>query len=86
MDTSSVGLVSDTLLVSKFADIFIYVVGADNTDKRQLTAVAKPLFEDDRLPRMNLLLNGTNFGKKGYGYGYGYGLEPNKKRKWYQFS
>ncbi|HXJ99243.1 MAG TPA: polysaccharide biosynthesis tyrosine autokinase [Gelidibacter sp.] len=86
VDTSSVGLVSDTLLVSKFADIFIYVVGADNTDKRQLTAVAKPLFEDDRLPRMNLLLNGTNFGKKGYGYGYGYGLDPNKKRKWYQFS
>lgn len=86
VDTSSVGLVSDTLLISKFADIVIYVVGADNTDKRQLTAVAKPLFEDDRLPRMNLLLNGTNFGKKGYGYGYGYGLEPNKKRKWYQFS
>src|SRR5690606_18395393 len=79
VDTSSVGLVSDTLLISKFADIVIYVVGADNTDKRQLTAVAKPLFEDDRLPRMNLLLNGTNFGKKGYGYGYGYGLEPNKK-------
>lgn len=86
VDTSSVGLVSDTLLISKFADIVIYVVGADNTDKRQLTAVAKPLFEDDRLPRMNLLLNGTNFGKKGYGYGYGYGLDPNKKKKWYQFS
>lgn len=85
VDTSSVGLVSDTLLVSKFADIFIYVVGADNTDKRQLEAVARPLYEDGRLPKMNLLLNGTNFSKKGYGYGYGYGFDPNRKKKWYQF-
>lgn len=85
VDTSAVGLVSDTLLVSKFADIFIYVVSADNVDKRQLAAVAKPLYDDNRLPNMNMLLNGTNFGKKGYGYGYGYGNNPNKKKKWYQF-
>ncbi|MEO5789170.1 polysaccharide biosynthesis tyrosine autokinase [Gelidibacter sp.] len=84
VDTSAVGLVSDTLIISKFADMFIYVVSADNIDKRQLVAVAKPLFDDHRLPKMNLLLNGTNFDKKGYGYGYGYGSEPNKK--WYQFS
>ena len=85
VDTSAVGLVSDTLLVSKFADIFIYVVSANNVDKRQLAAVAKPLFEDNRLPNMNMLLNGTNFDKKGYGYGYGYGNNPHKKKKWYQF-
>ncbi|SDR77211.1 GumC family protein [Winogradskyella sediminis] len=86
VDTSAVGLVSDTLLVSKFADIFIYVVSANNVDKRQLAAVAKPLYEDNRLPNMNMLLNGTNFDKKGYGYGYGYGNNPHKKKKWYQFS
>ncbi|EPR69735.1 Tyrosine-protein kinase Wzc [Winogradskyella psychrotolerans RS-3] len=85
VDTSAVGLVSDTLLVSKFADMFIYVVSADNVDKRQLAAVAKPLYDDNRLPNMNMLLNGTNFGKKGYGYGYGYGNNPHKKKKWYQF-
>jgi capsular exopolysaccharide synthesis family protein len=85
VDVSAVGLVSDTLLVSKFADMFIYVVSADNIDKRHLVAVAKPLFEDNRLPRMNMLLNGTNFDKKGYGYGYGYGNNPNKKKKWYHF-
>ena len=85
VDVSAVGLVSDTLLVSKFADMFIYVVSADNIDKRHLVAVAKPLYEDNRLPKMNMLLNGTNFDKKGYGYGYGYGHNPNKKKKWYQF-
>lgn len=86
VDASAVGLVSDTLLVSKFADMFIYVVSADNIDKRHLVAVAKPLYKDDRLPKMNLLLNGTKFDKKGYGYGYGYGENPDKKKKWYQFS
>lgn len=85
VDASAVGLVSDTLLIAKYADMFIYVVSADNIDKRHLVAVAKPLYEDKRLPKMNLLLNGTNFDKKGYGYGYGYGNNPNKKKKWYQF-
>ncbi|TDU39997.1 capsular exopolysaccharide synthesis family protein [Gelidibacter sediminis] len=85
VDASAVGLVSDTLLVSKYADMFIYVVSANNIDKRHLVAIAKPLFEDGRLPKLNLLLNGTNFDKKGYGYGYGYGKEPLKNKKWYSF-
>ena len=85
VDASAVGLVSDTLLISKFADMFIYVVSADNIDKRHLVTVAKPLFEEGRLPKLNLLLNGTNFDKKGYGYGYGYGTEPIEKKKWYHF-
>jgi len=83
-DVSAVGLVSDTLLVSKYADMFIYIVSANNVDKRQLVAVAQPLYEDNRLPKMNMLLNGTNFDKKGYGYGYGYGNNPHRKKKWYQ--
>ena len=90
VDTSAVGLVSDTLLISKFADMFIYVVSADNVDKRQFVHVAKPLYEDNRLPKMTMLLNGVKKGQKGYGYGYGYGYgnSPNlkKKKKWYNFS
>ena len=87
VDTSAVGLVSDTLLVSKYADMFVYVVSANNVDKRQLVAVAQPLYKENRLPKMTMLLNGTDFGKKGYGYGYGYGTSPGKKvKKWYQFS
>lgn len=85
-DTSAVGLVSDTLLISELADIFIYVVSADNVDKRRLVNIAQPLYEDKRLPNMTLLLNGVKPGKKGYGYGYGYGNNPNRKKKWYSFS
>ncbi len=85
VDASAVGLVSDTLLVSKFADMFIYVVSANNIDRRHLAAIAKPLYADNRLPKMTVLLNGTNFEKKGYGYGYGYGNNPSRKKKWYNF-
>ena len=85
-DTSAVGLVSDTLLISELADLFIYVVSADNVDKRRLVNIAQPLYEDKRLPNMTMLLNGVKPGKKGYGYGYGYGNNPNKKKKWYRFS
>lgn len=85
VDTSAVGLVSDTLLISDLADMFIYVVSADNVDKRQLVHVAQPLHEENRLPNVVMLLNGVKKGKKGYGYGYGYGSSPNKKKKWYNF-
>ncbi|NRB58900.1 MAG: polysaccharide biosynthesis tyrosine autokinase [Winogradskyella sp.] len=86
-DTSAVGLVSDTFLISHFADIFIYVVSADNVDKRQLVHVAQPLHDEGRLPNINMLLNGVKQGAKGYGYGYGYGYgnSPAKnKKKWYK--
>lgn len=84
VDTSAVGIVSDTLLISKYADIFVYVVSASGIDKRHLKHVAQPLYDEKRLPNMSMLLNGTSTGKKGYGYGYGYGNNPKRKKKWYQ--
>ena len=85
VDTAAVGLVTDTLLISKFADMFLYVVSVDNIDKRQLH-IAQTLYVEKRLPNMAILLNGTQH-KRGYGYGYGYGNNPNKKKnKWYKSS
>ena len=80
VDTAAVGLVTDTLLISHFADMFIYVVSAEKIDKRQLH-IAKTMYDEKRLPNMTILLNGT---VKKKGYGYGYGSKP-KKKKWYQF-
>ncbi len=82
VDTAAVGLVTDTLLISDHADMFLYVVSADNLDKRQLH-VARTMYDEKRLPNMALLLNGTKK-KAGYGYGYGYGSNT-KKKKWYKF-
>ncbi|WP_047546332.1 GumC family protein [Psychroserpens sp. Hel_I_66] len=83
VDTAAVGLVTDTLLISDHADIFIYVVSANNIDKRQLH-IAQTMYEEKRLPNMVTLLNGS-VKRNGYGYGYGYGNNPNRKKKWYQF-
>lgn len=81
VDTAAVGLVTDTLLLSDQADLFIYVVSAYNLDKRELH-VAKTMFEEQRLPNMSILLNGTKK-RSGYGYGYGYGSEK-KSKKWFK--
>ncbi|MEZ4855967.1 MAG: polysaccharide biosynthesis tyrosine autokinase [Gelidibacter sp.] len=77
VDTAAIGLVTDTLLISKYADLFIYVVSANNIDKRQLH-IAQTMYTEKRLPNMAVLLNGTQHKK---GYGYGYGNNPNKKKK-----
>jgi capsular exopolysaccharide synthesis family protein len=89
-DTSAVGIVSDTLLISNLADMFVYVVSVDGVDRRLLQHVAEPLYKEKRLPNMTMLLNGVKLGKKGYGgygygYGYGYGTGKHKNKKWYQF-
>jgi capsular exopolysaccharide synthesis family protein len=81
VDTAAVGLVTDTLLISKFADMFLYVVSANNIDKRQLH-IAQTMYTEKRLPNMAVLLNGTEHKK---GYGYGYGNNPTKKKKWFRF-
>ena len=77
LDTAAVGLVTDTLLISKYADMVIYVVRANYLDKRQLH-VAQSMYDEKRLPNMVVLLNGVVHKR---GYGYGYGESPKKKRK-----
>ncbi|MEO8933261.1 MAG: polysaccharide biosynthesis tyrosine autokinase [Xanthomarina sp.] len=80
VDTAAVGLVTDTLLISKFADLFIFVAKANYISKKQLQ-LAQQMYAEKRLPNMHILLNSVDH-KKGYGYGYGYGAKPNKKRWW----
>lgn len=84
VDTAAVGLVTDTLLISNHADMFIYVVRANYIDKRQLH-VAQSMYSEKRLPNMAILLNSVSQ-RKGYGYGYGYGKKPNEKKKWWKFA
>lgn len=80
VDTAPVNVVTDTLLMGHHADLFVYVIRANFLDKRLLT-IPKMMHENKRLPYMALLINDTNFEKKGYGYGYGYG-ERKTKRSW----
>jgi len=71
VDTAPVSLVTDTLLIAKHADCFVYVARANFLEKRML-AIPNGLYKDGKLPNMCMLLNDTD-STKGYGYGYGYG-------------
>lgn len=81
VDTAPVSLVTDTLLIAKHADTFIYVARANFLEKRMLD-IPNRLYKDQKLPNMCILLNDTD-STKGYGYGYGYGVKVEKK-PWYK--
>ncbi len=84
VDTAPVSLVTDTLIIAKYANAFVYVTRANFLDKRMLELPEK-LYKENRLPNMSLLLNDTVI-KSGYGYGYGYGYGQVAERKpWYKF-
>ncbi|MFV8374692.1 GumC family protein [Flavobacterium sp. LB1P71] len=81
VDTAPVSLVTDTLLIAKNADCFIYVARANFLEKRMLS-IPNTLYKEQKLPNMCMLLNDTD-STKGYGYGYGYGVKVEKK-PWYK--
>ena len=71
VDTAPVNLVSDTLLIAKYADMFMYVVRANYSDKRSLV-VPDELYKENKLPNIAIVLNDVDSRRDGYG-GYGYG-------------
>ena len=73
VDTAPTMLVTDTLLISKFADATVFVTRSGLTDKR-LLEFSKNLHKTKKLKNMAYVVNGVGKGKaKGYNYGYGYG-------------
>ena len=86
VDTSPVNLVTDTLLLAKYADCFVYIVRANFLEKGMLH-VPNILYKENKLPNMCMLLNDTDPSKGSYGYygyyGYGYG-EKLEKKPWYK--
>lgn len=81
VDTAPVSLVTDTLLIAKNADTFIYVARANFLEKKMLD-IPNSLYKEQKLPNMCLLLNDTD-SSKGYGYGYGYGSKV-VNEPWYK--
>jgi capsular exopolysaccharide synthesis family protein len=81
MDTAPIGLVSDAMNLSKYADCTLYIVRQGHTFRKQLTMV-DDLYVNHKLPRLSLLLNdveaeGHYYGGYGYGYygSYSYGTD-----------
>ena len=72
LDTAPVGLVTDTLLIGRVADLSVYVCRADYTRKAEFTLINE-LAENDQLPNLCIVINGIDLNRRKYGYYYGYG-------------
>ena len=72
LDTAPVGMVTDTLLIGRTADLSVYVCRAGYTRKTEFTLINE-LMENNKLPNLCIAINGLDLQKKKYGYYYGYG-------------
>lgn len=96
VDTAPTLLVTDTLTISQLADVTLYVLRADYTDKK-LLQYSKELKQQGKLKNIAYVLNnvgssesdgyryGYGYGYSyAYGYGYGYGADSQTKLPWYK--
>ena len=81
VDTAPVGMVSDAMTLSKFADATLYIVRQGHTFKKQIGMIDE-FYTQGKLPRIAIVLNDIKvrsgygyygYGRYGYGHGYGYG-------------
>ncbi|MFT4095338.1 MAG: polysaccharide biosynthesis tyrosine autokinase [Niabella sp.] len=74
IDTAPVGMVSDALTLSKYADCTLYVTRQNRTFKKQIGLIDE-MYRAKKLPRLSIVLNDVKMPTGGgyYGnYGYGY--------------
>lgn len=72
LDTAPIGLVTDTLQISKLADVSLIICRADYTPKTSFGLI-NSLAAEKKLPNMCIVINGIDMSKKKNGYYYGYG-------------
>jgi capsular exopolysaccharide synthesis family protein len=71
IDTSPIGIMSDAMILARYADITLYVVRQDYTPKDQIKYINE-LFRTKRLNNIGIVVNGIKDEKwNGYSYGYG---------------
>ncbi len=83
VDTAPLMVVSDTLLISEYADQILYVVRAGFTDLKALDFPVR-LRKEGKLKGLSFIVNGVKATNLGYGgkYGYGYGKTT---QAWWKF-
>ncbi|MFC2097376.1 polysaccharide biosynthesis tyrosine autokinase [Bacteroidota bacterium] len=80
LDTPPMALVTDALLVSKYADIMLFVIRQNYSQKNVLKFIEE-IQSKNQIKRFQILINDVKipkyYGYK-YGYGYGYGYYTGK--------
>lgn len=72
LDTAPIGMVTDTMVIGRVADLSVYVCRADYTHKAEYVLINE-LYAENKLPNLCTIINGLDMTKKKYGYYYGYG-------------
>ena len=72
IDTPPIAIVSDTLLISRFVDVNLFVVRQRYSSKNTLELIQE-LYQEEKLKNMGIIINDINLsGYYGYGLRYGY--------------
>ena len=71
IDCPPVEIVADAAIISKLADMTLFIVRAGLLDRSMLPEIEK-FYTDKKYKNMALILNGTDGGSGRYGYKYGY--------------
>ena len=74
-------LVTDTLLLSKYADVTVYVIRENYTDKK-LLEFSYDAIQEKKLNNVALVVNDVTLSNFGYGNKYGYTYTATKKTYW----
>jgi Mrp family chromosome partitioning ATPase len=82
IDCSPVGLVTDALLLSRFADVVLYVVRQRFTYKKQVNII-QGIANDRKFKKIDIIFNDVK-PIPGYGYGYGYGDSYGYSYRYYE--
>ncbi|MCH9661720.1 MAG: polysaccharide biosynthesis tyrosine autokinase, partial [Bacteroidetes bacterium] len=80
VDTAPSMLVTDTVIINKMADVTLYVVRANYTEKRLLNFTADTI-ADGRLNNVATVLNSVSLMNFGYGNKYGYSYAEEQKSR-----
>lgn len=72
LDTAPIGVVTDTQLIARVADLSVYVCRAEYTHKSDYQFI-NDLKRENKLPHLCTLINGIDMDKRRNGYYYGYG-------------
>lgn len=72
LDTAPIGMVTDTQLIARVADLSVYVCRSNYTAKSEFKLINE-LKKDNKLPHPCVLINGIDMSKRETGSYYGYG-------------
>lgn len=72
VDTAPVFQVADTYIISKYADITLYILRASVT-KKNFIGMIEEMEKSNKIKNLALVLNDVKLADSAYGYGYDYG-------------